>query len=89
MLQALASMINALFSGLLSLLPDSPFISFCVFVDEYNIIGVLNWIVPFDIFRDILGAWLVCVSGYYIFLWSKGALSGSSSVFGRFLDSLF
>lgn len=89
MIKYFVSAVNSLFGGILSLLPDSPFLTFCVFVDEYDILGILNWIIPFDIFADILGTWLLCVSAYYIFLWSKGLLSGSSSVFGRFLDSLF
>lgn len=87
-LNAIGGVINQLLTALLNLLPDSPFKDICVFVDEYEILGILNWIIPFDRFSLILDTWLVCVSAYYIYCYTKGTLSGKNAIIFRILETI-
>ena len=86
-LEQLGGFINTILITLFDLLPDSPFREICNFVDEYEILGILNWIIPFDRFSLILDTWLLCVSAYYIFLYSKGLLSGKNAIIFRLLET--
>lgn len=88
-LSEIGNFINSILTSLFNLLPDSPFRDFFVFVDDYDILGMVNWIIPFDNFCTVLDTWLICVSAYYVFLYSKGLLSGKSSIISRIFGALF
>lgn len=57
--------------ALLALLPDSPFKDL---LDDLaanaqirEILGMVNWFIPFYIFVPVLTAWLGCIAIYYIY----------------------
>ena len=68
MLDILVEFLRAVCSGLISLLPHSPFEGI------YGTLGVmqqglqwLNWFVPVGTLLTIMTAWLVAIAGYYVF----------------------
>jgi hypothetical protein len=79
--------LNKIFIALLKFLPDSPFKTICVFVDEYDILGILNWIIPFDVFSQILNTWLACVTAYYVYCYTKGTLSSKNSLIFKIIET--
>ncbi len=57
-------------NGILSLLPDSPF----VILDKLDgsgeiakILSYVNWFIPIYTFVGILEGWLVCIAIYYVY----------------------
>lgn len=64
--------IKNLFSRLFDLLPDSPFQSFFGIDSEVRqYLAYLNWVIPFDLFKDITLAWVGCILAYYVFVFVK------------------
>lgn len=88
-LNSLGDLIGFIIIPLLNLLPNSPFKDIFSFVDKYNILGYVNWIIPFDRFCLILDIWLPCIAAYYLFNYTKGVFSGKNSILNRILDGLF
>lgn len=62
--------IKAFFGKIYDLLPDSPFQAF--FADNtgplYEILGWINWFIPFDICFKITEIWVIAISAYYLFM---------------------
>lgn len=60
---AIGTVINAV----LSLLPDSPFLSIQLESIDSGLIKALNWIIPVQTIITIFGASLIAVGGYYLY----------------------
>lgn len=65
--------IKAFFEKIYDLLPDSPFQAF--FTDRLeplrDILGWINWFVPFDLCFKLTEIWVVCIAAYYLFMLIK------------------
>lgn len=55
---------------LLSLLPTFDCVSYIEGMHDSlsTYLGWLNWLVPFYLFKDILMAWVSCISAYWVFV---------------------
>lgn len=64
---------SAFFEKIYDLLPDSPFQAF--FADKmgplYDMLGWINWFIPFDICFKITEIWVIAISAYYLFMLIK------------------
>lgn len=67
MLSGIVHFINELLLNLLSLLPGSPFATFIQFTDEYELLGFINWFIPFDFCVTIMEAWLSAIMAMYLY----------------------
>lgn len=59
---------------LLSLLPMAPFRAFISEVGEIEMLGYVNYFIPFDFCASLMNRWLLCVSAYYIYKYLKKAI---------------
>lgn len=59
--------LNDCLLNLFSLLPGSPFRTFVHFKDEWELLGVLNFFIPFDFCSMLLEVWLVTVVSMYLY----------------------
>lgn len=75
MLSLVVDLVNSCVLNLLSLLPSSPFRVYMSFRDEWNLLGVINFFIPFDLCLVILEAWLTAVISVYIYKNSKKVLN--------------
>lgn len=61
--------ISAFFEKIYDLLPDSPFQTF--FADNLEplseILGWINWFIPFDICFKLTEVWVTGIAAYYLF----------------------
>lgn len=65
LLNAIIKAIGLVFSWVLGILPNSPFVAISnTGVEEF--MTSLNWLIPISSMLAILEAWLVAVLGYYI-----------------------
>lgn len=62
---ALANLVMKFFNALLSLLPQSPFVTFLNAMEQWEFLKTLNWIVPIGTFISIGTAWLTAIGVYY------------------------
>lgn len=67
----MTDIINGGLMAILSFLPDSPFADL---LDDLaansqirEILGMVNWFIPFYIFVPVLTAWLGCIAIYYVY----------------------
>lgn len=68
MLKLLSILIIALYS----ILPTSPIQSALAGAEmSAEILGWLNWFIPFDVARNITLAWLSCILAYYVYMMVK------------------
>lgn len=67
MFKTAVQFLNDCLLNLFALLPGSPFRAFVEFKDNYKILGVLNFFIPFDICAGILEIWLGAVVSLYIY----------------------
>ncbi len=62
--------IKSFFAKLYDLLPDSPFQAF--FMDKIDILGDmlgwLNWFIPFDLCFKLTEIWVAGIAAYYLFM---------------------
>ncbi|MCX4341832.1 MAG: hypothetical protein OSJ72_19675 [Lachnospiraceae bacterium] len=67
------NILSAFFEKIYDLLPDSPFQAF--FADKmgplYDMLGWINWFIPFDICFKITEIWVIAISAYYLFMLIK------------------
>ncbi len=67
------NIIKAFFEKIYDLLPDSPFQAF--FADKIgplsDMLGWINWFIPFDICFKITEVWAVAIAAYYLFMLIK------------------
>lgn len=65
--------IKAFFTKIYNLLPDSPFQTF--FADKTgplsDILGWVNWFIPFDVCFRLTEVWVAGIAAYYLFLFVK------------------
>lgn len=61
-----------LLTGVINVLPISPFQSFIDKAGAIDSLGYLNWFIPFDIFFEILSVWSVSMFTYYFYRFIKG-----------------
>jgi hypothetical protein len=66
MLDGIVDFFSGLLDGVLSILPDDPFMPFINNLQVASWISALNWIVPIGAFATIGAAWLVAVAGFYV-----------------------
>jgi hypothetical protein len=70
----LTDKLNDILNAVLHLLPDSPF-HFTLSPEVQNILGYVNWFVPFDLICPILFVWTNAVLVYYayrvVLKWTK------------------
>lgn len=63
------SILKSFFTGIYDLLPDSPFQTF--FADRLGVIsdmlGWINWFIPFDLCFKITEVWVTLIAAYYLF----------------------
>lgn len=63
-----------LLTALINILPVSPFIAYAKYAEDIDLLGYLNWFVPFDIFSVMLESWVFCMGIYYIYRKSKSTI---------------
>lgn len=83
---------NYLLEGLFQLLPDSPFSSFITMLQfdlEYDVLGMLNWFIPFDMFEEMLRVWLSALTAYYGYCYLQGTLATKSELLERIFKFFF
>lgn len=91
-LSLLVGSFNHLLEGLFNLLPDSPFSSFITFIQfdfEYDVLGMLNWFIPFDIFKEMLDVWLKALTAYFGYCYIQGTLASKSELIEKIFKFLF
>ena len=66
--------INSILSWVIALLPDSPFAEFDS-TPVQSIMCYINWVIPIDRILQLTGAWIACVTVYYLYMiilrWAK------------------
>lgn len=66
----MVDIIKSFFTKIYNLLPDSPFQTF--FADRIGILGDmlgwLNWFIPFDLCFKITEIWVAGIAAYYLFI---------------------
>ena len=60
--------------SLLSFLPSAPFIVMLGKIDDIDVLGYVNYFIPFDFCAVCINLWLVCVLAYYIYKYLKKAV---------------
>lgn len=65
--------------ALLSLLPSAPFRAMLSQIDGIDVLGYVNYFIPFDFCAKCLNSWLVCVLAYYIYKYLKNAIDDYKS----------
>ena len=65
-----------LLTGMVSMLPASPFAEMLDSIEEIPYLGYLNWLIPFDRFVPLMGGWLVCMGTYYLYQNVRTKLEG-------------
>lgn len=64
------ALLSLIITALYAILPTSPIQNALAGIEaemDVNILGMLNWFVPFDNARDITLLWLNCILAYYVF----------------------
>lgn len=59
----------AMFTLLLAILPDTPFMQFLIQLNELPYLNYLNWFVPVGRCLTVMTAWWTCVVVYYGISW--------------------
>lgn len=59
---------------LLSLLPMAPFRAMLSQIEGIEVLGYVNYFIPFDFAAKCLNTWLACVLAYYIYKFLKQAI---------------
>lgn len=67
MLDKLVQFLVQLLLNIFSILPESPFKTFLVFTDEYNILASINYFIPFDFCSAILELWCTTIAALYLY----------------------
>lgn len=64
------NILKSFFTKIYDLLPGSPFQAFFADKSEIleDILGWLNWFIPFDLCFKITEAWVIAVAAYYLFM---------------------
>lgn len=64
MIKIITAFVNAFFM----LLPDSPVQTYLKDLSiDADLLGYVNWFVPFDIAFKMTAAWLLCIAAYYVY----------------------
>lgn len=67
MLGFMKEILDKFLSGLLSLLPLSPFTEIISALGSMPFLGYLNWFIPVGTFLKIGSAWLAAIALYYLY----------------------
>lgn len=59
---------------LLELLPMAPFRAMLSQIEGVDVLGYVNFFIPFDFAATCLNSWLVCVAAYYVYKYLKQAI---------------
>lgn len=64
----LIEVITMLIGLIMSVLPDSPFKTLELFnFPGLELLGYLDFVIPFDFILKVMGAWILCMGIYYIY----------------------
>lgn len=63
----LTDFLNEIQAVIMALLPDSPFKSFSMPSEIKEILGYINWIIPFYMIGNTLMAWCGAIAVYYAY----------------------
>lgn len=63
-----------IFDSLLSFLPSAPFVIMLGKIDNIDVLGYVNYFIPFDFCAVCINLWLVCVLSYYVYKYLKKAI---------------
>lgn len=63
-----------IFDSLLSFLPSTPFIVMLEKIEDIDVLGYVNYFIPFDFCAVCINLWLVCVLAYYVYKYLKKAI---------------
>lgn len=58
---------------LISLLPLAPFRSMLTQIEGIDVLGYVNYFIPFQFCAQCINAWLLCVIAYYVYKYLKQA----------------
>lgn len=59
---------------LLGLLPAAPFRAMLSQIEGIDVLGYINYFIPFDFCAKCLNSWLICVLAYYVYKFLKQAV---------------
>lgn len=68
MLETIADWLSQAGQFILSLFPDSPFTAITRSAGVGQVLGWLNWVMPFGEMLSIMQAWLSCIAVYYCWM---------------------
>lgn len=88
-INTVTTVFNDLLGVLFSILPDSPILMVYEFDLNYNILGMLNFIIPFDLASKVLSLWAEALFAYYGYCYVQGTLSTKSTFFDKIFKFLF
>ena len=63
----LTDFLNTIQGWVMTMLPDSPFKNFQMPTEIREILGYINWIVPFYMIGNVLLAWTAAITIYYAY----------------------
>ena len=63
-----------IFDSLLSFLPSTPFLVMLGKIEGIDVLGYVNYFIPFDFCAVCINLWLVCVLAYYVYKYLKKAI---------------
>lgn len=59
---------------IIGILPSAPFRAMLSQIEGIDILGYVNYFIPFDFCAKCLNAWLACVLAYYVYKFLKSAI---------------
>lgn len=59
---------------LLNLLPLAPFRAMLNQIEGIDVLGYVNYFIPFSFCAKCINAWLICVIAYYVYKYLKQAI---------------
>lgn len=62
---AICDILSDIANGILMLLPNSPFYGFEMPSEFQNILGYINWLIPFGMICNTLLLWVTAIGVYY------------------------
>lgn len=58
-----------IFTFLLALLPNTPFMVYLLEIKKLPYLGYINWLIPFQRCAVVMAVWWTCVVVYYAISW--------------------
>lgn len=64
---------------LIGILPSAPFRAFLNEIGSVDVLGYVNYFIPFSFCAKCMNAWLACVLAYYVYRYLKRAIQNFRS----------